>query len=122
MMIISRLRAQALALPGAQEKVLLDRPMFKVRGRTFATENWPEPGWAVVKLTIADQARFSALSLAVRAEPERGAAGITLLRLAGLDDELLGDVLAAAWSLAYGAEKARSIAPATASSLSVAAD
>lgn len=118
-MIDSRLRGLAMALPGVQERVLLDRPMFQVRGRTFATESWPELGWAVVKLTLADQARFAALSLAVTREPERGSAGITLLRLVGLGDELLGDVLTAAWTQAYGAEKARGATTAITSGLSV---
>ncbi len=104
-MIDSRLRGPALMLPGVQEKVLLDRQVFQIRGRTLAAENWPEPGWAVVKLTLADQARFASLSPAVTAEPERGGAGVTLLRLVGLSDELLGDILTAAWTLAYETEK-----------------
>ena len=106
-MIDSRLRHHAMTLPGATEKVLLERVMFQVRSRTFATENWPEPGWAVVKLPLEDQRRFQAASVAVKPELERGAAGITLLRLVGIDDELLVDILSSAWRLAYGPDKAR---------------
>ena len=107
----SRLRARAMALPGVTEKVLLDRSMFQVRGRAFATENWPEPGWAVVKLPLDAQRRLSAASLAVKPEAERGAAGVTLLRLTAIDDDLLVDVLTEAWRLAYG-EKSRGVASA----------
>lgn len=103
----SRLREHALALPGVSEKIILERSMFQVRGRTFATENWPEAGWAVVKLPLSAQLAFGKLSVAVKPEPERGAAGITLLRLVGLEDEVLIDILAAAWRLAYGADKPR---------------
>lgn len=108
-MIESRLRAPALALPGVSEKILLERSMFQVRGRTFATESWPEPGWAVVKLSLAEQRRLQGLSLAIKPEPERGAAGITLLRLAAIDDDLLIDILDSAWRQAYGPEKARPV-------------
>jgi len=103
------MRAQAMALPGVTEKVLLERSVFQVRGRPFATENWPEPGWAVVKLPLDAQRRLSAASLAVKPEAERGAAGVTLLRLTAIDDDLLLDVLTAAWGLAYG-EKRRGVA------------
>jgi hypothetical protein len=98
----SRLRTCALALPAVTEKPMLDGLMFQVRGRTFATEGWPEAGWAVVKLAPADQQRLAAASIAITAEPgSRGPTGVTLVRLAGLDDELLSDVLAAAWQRAY---------------------
>lgn len=109
-MIDSRLRGHALALPGVSEKTLLERSMFQVRGRTFATESWPEPGWAVVKLPLAEQRRLCALSIAVKPEPERGPTGVTLLRLVGINEELLVDVLTAAWRLAYGPDKARATA------------
>lgn len=51
----SRLRGCALNLPGVTEKVILDRICFQVRGKTFATEGWPEAGWAVVKMALADR-------------------------------------------------------------------
>lgn len=97
----SRLRTCAMTLPGVSEKVILDRISFMVRGTTFATEGWPEDGWAVVKLSPADQKRLAA-SIAIKPEPERGAAGVTLIRLQGVGDALLQEVLTAAWALAYG--------------------
>jgi len=97
----SRLRTCAMTLPGVSEKVILDRISFMVRGTTFATEGWPEDGWAVVKLSPADQKRLAA-SIAIKPEPERGAAGVTLIRLQGVGDALLLEVLTAAWALAYG--------------------
>ncbi len=90
-----------MTLPGVSEKVILDRISFMVRGTTFATEGWPEDGWAVVKLSPADQKRLAA-SIAIKPEPERGAAGVTLIRLQGVGDALLQEVLTAAWALAYG--------------------
>ncbi len=102
----SRLRTCAMTLPGVSEKVILDRISFIVRGKTFATEGWPENGWAVVKLSPADQKRLSS-SIAIKPEPERGAAGVTLVKLQGVGDELLLDVLTAAWTLAYGGARAR---------------
>lgn len=100
----SRLRSCAMTLPGVTEKVILDRITFAVRGRTFATEGWPQEGWAVVKLAIPDQTRLTA-ALAIKPEPERGAAGVTLVRLQGIDDDLLTEVLTAAWRVAYGQTK-----------------
>lgn len=97
----SRLRTCAMTLPGVSEKIILERISFMVRGKTFATEGWPEDGWAVVKLSAADQRRLSS-SIAIKPEPERGAAGVTLIRLQGVGDELLLEVLTAAWTLAYG--------------------
>jgi hypothetical protein len=101
----SRLRTCAMTLPGVSEKAILNRLSFMVRGKTFATEGWPEDGWAVVKLSPADQKRLSS-SIAVKPEPERGAAGVTLVRLQGVGDALLLDVLTAAWTLAYGGARA----------------
>lgn len=100
----SRLRLCTLALPGVSEQSILDRSVFKVRGKAFATENWPEEGWAVVKLSLKDQKRLRAASIAVQPEGERGATGITLVRLSAISDELLTEVLTAAWRLAYGAD------------------
>lgn len=95
-----------MTLPGVSEKPILDRLCFSVRGTTFATEGWPEEGWAVVKLDPDDQRQFMS-SIAIRPESgERGAGGITLIRLQGVDDALLTDVLVAAWRRAYGGHQA----------------
>lgn len=100
----SRLRVCTLALPGVTEQSILDRSVFKVRGKAFATENWPEEGWAVVKLSLVDQKRLCAASMAIQPEGERGATGVTLIRLTAIDDEMLTEALTAAWRLAYGAD------------------
>ncbi len=46
----SKFRQFALSLPESDESEDVDRPDFRVRGRTFATL-FPRDGWGVVKLT-----------------------------------------------------------------------
>ncbi|MBO9708853.1 MAG: MmcQ/YjbR family DNA-binding protein [Caulobacter sp.] len=102
----SRLRACALSLPGVHETAVLETRVFKVRGKAFATEGWPEAGWAVVKLSPQDQKRLVAGSIALAPEPgPRGKKGVTLIRLKGADDDLISEVLVAGWQAVYGGER-----------------
>lgn len=97
-------RQQALSLPRALEKAILGAQEFRVRDKTFATLGWPEPGWAVVRLTSAEQAVFLARSRALTPEPGgRGRRGVTRVRLAGLEEGLLEPLLTAAWRIATAA-------------------
>ncbi|SFI51539.1 MmcQ/YjbR family DNA-binding protein [Caulobacter sp. UNC279MFTsu5.1] len=88
--------------PGVQRKPVLETTQFRVGHKTFATLGWPSEGWAVVKLSLAEQRRVLAASDAFAREPgRRRNSGVTLVRLQGLDPELLADVLAVAWREAY---------------------
>jgi hypothetical protein len=49
-------RALALAHPGAIEKTHMNHPDFRFGGRVFASLGSPDVGWAMVKLTPAQQA------------------------------------------------------------------
>ncbi|AYV48629.1 hypothetical protein CFHF_19550 [Caulobacter flavus] len=88
--------------PGAQAKIVLETLRFRVGGKTFATLNWPERGWVVVKLSQAEQNRVVALSDAFVREPGRSRqSGITRVRLKGVNQAILAEVLALAWRGAY---------------------
>jgi hypothetical protein len=88
--------------PGVQQKSVLDTIRFRVGGRTFATLGWPTDGWAVVKLSVADQHKALFTSDAFTREPDhRRNSGVTLVRLEGVDPDILADVLGCAWRLAY---------------------
>ncbi|PLR21907.1 hypothetical protein SGCZBJ_20280 [Caulobacter zeae] len=85
-----------------QVRHVLDTTQFRVGGRAFATLNWPEAGWAVIKLTLRDQAGAMALSDAVTIEPRRPRnSGVTLVRLKGIDEDAMAYILAAAFREAY---------------------
>jgi hypothetical protein len=91
-----------------QVQPVLDAVQFRVGGRAFATLGWPADGWAVVKLSPADQARALAGSEALTAEPgRRRGTGVTLVRLKGIDEAAMAEVLAAAWREAYRPERGR---------------
>lgn len=87
--------------PGAQIKLVLDTVQFRLGGKAFATLNWPAKGWAVVKLSSADQRLALSRSEAFAREPGRRRPGVTLVRLKGVDQALMAEVLAAAWREAY---------------------
>lgn len=93
--------------PGAQARTVLDSVRFCVGDKVFATLHWPERGWAVVKLSPADQKRALARSDAFVREAGRRRAGVTLIRLAAVNELALADVLAAAWREAYGKANSR---------------
>lgn len=98
-------RDLALSLPRACEKPILGSQEFRVRDRAFATLGWPEPGWAVVRLTPADQLAFLRQSTALSPEPGgRGRRGVTRVRLGGLDETLLEPLITAAWRVASAAQ------------------
>lgn len=97
-------RHLALSFPRTSEKAILGSQEFRVRDRAFATLGWPEPGWAVVRLTPADQTKFITQSSALSPEPGgRGRRGVTRVRLSGLDERLLKPLIAAAWRVASDA-------------------
>lgn len=96
----------ALSLPGVTAKAILDTQVFRVRQTTFATLGWPEPGWAVIKLSLGDQKRLLAQSSALAAEPgPRGKQGVTLMRLDAASEALVAETLRAAWSRLDGGRR-----------------
>jgi hypothetical protein len=97
-------RVIAERLPTVQARCVLETIQFKSVGKTFATLGWPENGWAVVKLSGADQVRLLRQSQALGLEPgRRRRSGVTLVRLAALDADTAADLLSAAWREAQGA-------------------
>lgn len=88
--------------PGAQARTVLDSVRFCIGDKVFATLHWPERGWAVVKLSPADQKKALARSDGFTRELGRRRSGVTLIRLAAVDELVLADVLTAAWRAAYG--------------------
>ncbi len=88
--------------PGVQVRPVLDAVQFRVGDKAFATLGWPASGWAVIKLSRKDQAKAIARSDAVTAEPgRRRATGVTLVRLQGVDEMLMAEMLSAAFSEVY---------------------
>lgn len=85
-----------------QVRPVLDTTQFRVGGAAFATLGWPEDGWAVVKLSLKDQAAALALSDAVTIDPQRPRnSGVTLVRLKGIDEDAMAFILSTAFSHAY---------------------
>ena len=84
--------------PGVQVRPVLDAVQFRVGDKAFATLDWPASGWAVVKLSRKDQAKAIAQSDAITVEPgRRRATGVTLVRLQGVDEVLMAEMLGAAF-------------------------
>ena len=98
-MTADQFRRMALSLPEATESAHMGHPDFRVKGKIFATLDYPEPGWGMVKLTPEQQAVF------VRSEPEVfqpctggwGKRGCTTVCLEAADESSLRQALTAAW-------------------------
>lgn len=96
-------RALALSFPRAQERPILGSQEFRIKDKVFATLGWPEAGWAVVKLSPAEQLRYMKACGGLSPEPGgRGRRGVTRVRLANVEAAALGPVLEAAWRHADG--------------------
>jgi hypothetical protein len=61
LMTSASFRKLALALPGAEERVHMNHPDFRVGGKIFATMGYPGAGWAMIALTPEDQVAFVAM-------------------------------------------------------------
>lgn len=89
-------------VPDVQRQPVLDTLRFRVGAKTFATLGGAAEGWAVVKLSAADQALTLAASDAFAREPgRRRSSGVTLVRLKGAEPAVLAHVIGAAWRQAY---------------------
>lgn len=88
-------RALALAHPGAIESGHQGHADFRRGGRIFASLNSPDAGWAMVRLTPAQQSAVlkKATGAFRPANGAWGAQGYTLLFLADAEAELTSDAL-----------------------------
>lgn len=98
-------RQIALSFPEATEGAHMKHPDFRVGGRIFATLQYPDPQWGMVKLPADQQEVF------VKANPEAfvpvkgawGLQGATSVRLKTVKKTVLRHALAVAWQ--HTAEK-----------------
>jgi hypothetical protein len=51
-------RKLALGFPRAEERAHMNHPDFRIGKKVFATLGYPRAGWAMVKLTPAEQEAF----------------------------------------------------------------
>lgn len=92
-------RRLALRLPGAEERIHMGHPDFRVGGKIFATLAYPDDRWGVAVLHPEQQ------DLAIEAEPTAfkpangkwGTSGSTVIELAKVSDEWLERALRWAW-------------------------
>lgn len=91
----SGFRRIALGLEDAVEQAHHDHPDFRVGGRIFATLGYPDKQWGMVVLTPDQQRRFvrDYPDVFVPAAGAWGAQGSTTVRLAKIDEEVLGEAL-----------------------------
>jgi len=83
-------RRLALHLPGSAESAHMSHPDFRIGKKLFATLDYPEPGWAMVKLTIAQREMLMASAPDVFSPVKGGwgKTGATLIRLAAADEQM----------------------------------
>ena len=88
-------RRIALSLEGAEQGSHMGAVDFRVGGRIFATLGYPDKQWGMVVLTPDQQRRFvrDYPDVFVPAAGAWGAQGSTTLRLAKIDEEVLGEAL-----------------------------
>jgi hypothetical protein len=106
-MTASDFRKLALRFSGAFESEHMKHPDFRFKGRVFATLDYPEKGWGMVKLSPAQQRVY--LRRSPRAfQPAMGAwgrSGCTTVRLDIAPKTLVGAALSAAFSNAATSKK-----------------
>ncbi|SRR5579883_176324 len=108
-------RRLALALEGAEERVHMHHPDFRVGGRIFATLGYPDAAWGMVKLNPEQQNDLVHAQPAVFS-PVNGAwgrQGCTRVALSAATAAVLGPAIRMAWE---NARAARPKPKATASS------
>ncbi len=77
----------------------MGHPDFRVGGKVFATLDYPEPGWAMVKL-LPEQQDLFVMAYGKAFRPVKGAWGLkgaTNVRLDAAGEQAVGDALRAAW-------------------------
>lgn len=115
-------RRIALSLPGAEESSHMGSPDFRVGGRIFATLAAQALGFGNLMLDLAQQSMFlqDSPDLFLPIQGGWGRMGMTHIRLAGADEEVLTGALRAAYRLrteknVAGKKKSRSPTPSPAS-------
>ncbi|MGA3188160.1 MAG: MmcQ/YjbR family DNA-binding protein [Bryobacteraceae bacterium] len=101
-MTVEDFRRIALSFPDAVESAHMNHPDFRVNGRIFATMQYPDEAWAMVKLPPEEQENFAALDPAVFV-PVKGAwgrQGCTNVLLKKAKEEALRGALTLAWQKA----------------------
>jgi len=78
-------RSLVKKLPGAVESEHMQHPDFRRSGKVFATLDYPEKGWGMVKLTPVQQASYlqQAPDTFQPAAGAWGRSGSTIIRLKG---------------------------------------
>jgi hypothetical protein len=94
-------RRIALSFGGAEESSHMGQPDFRVGGRIFATLGSAKQGCGNLKLTPEQQAAFveEAPEIFVAIAGGWGRMGMTHIRLAAADEDVLTGALRAAWRL-----------------------
>jgi hypothetical protein len=92
-------RKLALTLPESRESSHQDHPDFRVGKRVFATLAYPDPSWAMVKLTPSQQAHFATLhpKIFVPVKGGWGARGATNVKLKAANRAAVWPALVQAW-------------------------
>jgi hypothetical protein len=93
-------RTLALKLPGAVESEHMKHPDFRRMGKVFATLDYPEKGWGMVKLTPGQQRSYLRRAPGVF-RPANGAwgkSGSTVIRLESASKTTIKDALTAAFA------------------------
>ena len=92
-------RKIALTLPGAIESAHMGHPDFRVGGKIFATLGYPDRGWAMVKLTPAQQELYTIAhpDAFLRIKGAWGRRGATNLRLRSAGVRIARQALTDAW-------------------------
>ena len=94
-------RRIALSFEGVEEGSHMGQPDFRVGGRIFATLAWEKQGYGNLMLTPEQQAMFveELPQVFVPIAGGWGKMGMTHIRLAAANEDLLAGALRAAWRL-----------------------
>jgi hypothetical protein len=100
-MNVSDFRRIALSFEGAEESSHMGNPDFRVGGRIFATLASAKQGFGNLMLTVEQQAAFveELPEVFVPVAGGWGRMGMTHIRLAVADEEVLAGALRTAWKL-----------------------
>src|SRR5271167_1419763 len=100
-MEVSDFRRLALSLDGAEESSHMGAPDFRVGGRIFATLASQSQGYGNLKLTPEQQAAFveELPKVFVPIAGGWGRMGMTHIRLAAANEDVLAGALRTAWKL-----------------------
>ena len=98
-MTANQFRRMAVSLPETEERGHMEHPDFRVGGKIFATLEYPDKSWGMVKLTPEEQRMFvpAQRTVFVPAAGAWGRQGSTLVRLKIANAETVHEAMTAAW-------------------------